>query len=314
MDIDAEGKKQISEIADSSLTAFAVIASSAEEELSHPHSANVEVRNTFTVNPGAERSVEQHNSQRLETLQLLLSQPAIARVKARKTDGSLQTLFITRAAPPRVKLQNATLASYRAPIGAIAERRPGEAFDCSTPNGSITMEVIEVARLFPAHDVKGWDSRNTIVEGEAIRIITISSLREFLADVAPLEELDVLEALLAEDREKGVIIDGIRRNVITKMGLRDQPILDRIQGEIFRLPLDRRLLLIGAPGTGKTTTLIRRLGQKLESESLDDRKATLGIFQPTGSAQTELADVHTDRSAQAVCQRSLQPRAYSSAQ
>ena len=54
------------------------------------------------------------------------------------------------------------------------------------------------------------------------------------------------------------------------MDLRDQPILDQYQDEIFRLPLDSRLLILGAPGTGKTTTLIRRLGQKLDWEFLDD--------------------------------------------
>jgi DNA polymerase III delta prime subunit len=64
----------------------------------------------------------------------------------------------------------------------------------------------------------------------------------------------------------------VRRSVIAKMGLRDQPILDQYQDEIFRLPLDNRLLILGPPGTGKTTTLIRRLGQKLDLEFLDDEE------------------------------------------
>ena len=51
------------------------------------------------------------------------------------------------------------------------------------------------------------------------------------------------------------------------MSLREQPILDSIQDEIFRMPLSSILFLQGPAGSGKTTTLIRRLGQKLDVEN-----------------------------------------------
>jgi DNA polymerase III delta prime subunit len=86
---------------------------------------------------------------------------------------------------------------------------------------------------------------------------------------------DILGQLLAEETVKANIIDGVRRSVITKMGLRDQPILDQYQDEIFRLPLDKRLLILGPPGTGKTTTLIRRLGQKLDTAFLEEGEQRL---------------------------------------
>ena len=59
------------------------------------------------------------------------------------------------------------------------------------------------------------------------------------------------------------------------MGLRDRPLLDEYQDEIFRLPLDTRLVILGPPGTGKTTTLIKRLGLKLDSEYLEPEEKKL---------------------------------------
>src|SRR5690606_35983118 len=68
-----------------------------------------------------------------------------------------------------------------------------------------------------------------------------------------------------EDLIKKGLVHEIRRT----MGLRDQPILDKFQDEIFRLPLNSKLMIMGPPGTGKTTTLIKRLSQKLDAEFLE---------------------------------------------
>ena len=106
--------------------------------------------------------------------------------------------------------------------------------------------VLERAKLRPHALADGWDSRDTVVEAEHFGPFTIESLRALLTEVAGEEVTeDILGQLLAEETVKANIIDGVRRNVITKMGLRDQPILDQYQDEIFRLPLDKRLLILG---------------------------------------------------------------------
>jgi flagellar biosynthesis GTPase FlhF len=71
---------------------------------------------------------------------------------------------------------------------------------------------------------------------------------------------------LADEDAKQLFFDERRRKTVDRMELRDQPILDQYQGAIFRLPLDRQVLLLGPPGAGKTTTLIRRLAQKRTEE------------------------------------------------
>jgi len=82
-----------------------------------------------------------------------------------------------------------------------------------------------------------------------------------------------LEALLEGNGETS-IREGLQHEVRAAMELRDQPILDKFQDEIFRLPINSQLLIIGPPGTGKTTTLIRRLGQKV-SEFLEPEEKSL---------------------------------------
>jgi hypothetical protein len=52
-------------------------------------------------------------------------------------------------------------------------------------------------------------------------------------------------------------------------------VLDKFQDEIFRLPLSHQLVMLGPPGTGKTTTLIRRLGQKVNWEVLTEEERDL---------------------------------------
>ena len=165
------------------------------------------------------------------------------------------------------------MASYRAPVGRLASLAIGAEF--TLPNGTV-VEVLERAQLRPNALADGWDSRDTVVEAEDFGPFTIESLRALLTEVAGEEATeDILGQLLAEETVKANIIDGVRRSVITKMGLRDQPILDQYQDEIFRLPLDKRLLILGPPGTGKTTTLIRRLGQKLDTAFLEEGEQRL---------------------------------------
>ena len=63
-----------------------------------------------------------------------------------------------------------------------------------------------------------------------------------------------------------------QRNSLKGTGLRDQSVMNKVQDEIFRLPMSLQVMLEGPPGTGKTSTLIKRLAQKLAltQESYED--------------------------------------------
>lgn len=202
-------------------------------------------------------------------LRELIGQPVIARVEFVDDDGKPETVFITRTTPPSGTGYN--IASYRSPLGSIASRAVGEDLSVRLGGAEREVEIVNTARLKPAKTEEGWDSRDSEIDLGPSGKYTVVSLRELLTPTGEPVAEDAWDAWEREDQETNVL-DGIRRAVLSHMGLRDQPILDQHQDEIFRLPLDTRCFLSGPPGTGKTTTLIRRLGQKID---LDDEEALM---------------------------------------
>jgi hypothetical protein len=196
-------------------------------------------------------------------------EPAIARVEVLEDGDRSSVIYFARVTPPSTGYGNALHVSYRAPIGRLAALPVGEEQEINIPSGTRHYEVTARATLQPLISGGVWDSRdNQIYRGDG-KALTIASLRAFLASL-DVEELDLLERALKEDRDQAAVFEGVRRAVIEKMGLRDRPLLDKFQDEIFRLPLSSRLAVMGPPGSGKTTTLIKRLGLKLDLQWLEE--------------------------------------------
>lgn len=136
-------------------------------------------------------------------------------------------------------------------------------------DSSTTYYVVEKLYIHPKKQNSEWDSFDGNYVHDNFGSFTIESLRNLL-QASEVDFSDELDRLLAEDDASSGIKKGIGHQIRTAMGLRDQPILDQFQDEIFRLPLNSQLIILGPPGTGKTTTLIKRLGQKLDTAYLDD--------------------------------------------
>ena len=253
MHSDVNTRPYIEALARDALQRFDDIATRASNELRGParHGSNVLVN----PNPQAEEEVRRRLRAVREAAQQLKKEPAIARVMI-DDNGRQCTWYICRATPPTI----GGLASYRSPIGRMASLQVGSEFEL--PNGN-TVVILEQTQFRPSQGPDGWDSKPTLVVTEHIGAITVDSLRAFVGE---REIENILDQILADEQTRVGIVDGIRRHVIERMALRDQPVLDQYQDEIFRLPLNSRLLIVGPPGTGKTTTLIRRLGQKLDMQ------------------------------------------------
>lgn len=256
-------------IAENTLSVFAEIASVANSQIGQIHPSgpgSLASVNTFTSGE-AVKSLGAISDARRDNLHVLAREPAIARVVAKRDDGEKLLFFICRAAPIDISSEKAVLASYRAPVGRLASLPIGSEFELMTPGGTVYLEVLERAELHPALIEDGWDSVNSTLQSQEYGPLTVISFRALLKEHD--EAATLLDSLLAEEEASINVIEGIRRSVISKMGLRDQPVLDQYQDTIFRLPLNTQMLILGPPGSGKTTTLIRRLGQKLDSGSLE---------------------------------------------
>lgn len=262
----------IMHVAEQTLSIFNKINESVEASLSQGRNFDPSsvVNNTFTAENLMQREKARAQTER-RNLEALSKEPAIARVVARDETGHKKTYFICRGSPPFISDQNSLLVNYKAPIGRLASLPVGSEFNLTTPKGLVNVKIMERALLHPSKLGPEWDSVNSVVEGPGYGTLTIVS---FLALLGPSISIDdsasILNELLSEERNKRNVIEGVQRNVILKMGLRDQPVLNQYQDEIFRLPIDEQLVILGPPGSGKTTTLIRRLGHKLESHTLDE--------------------------------------------
>ena len=193
--------------------------------------------------------------------QKLSKEPALARISTVDDDGKEKTYYFSRNTIVD-GIQN--FASYKAPIGSLASQDVGDIF--ILPNGD-EVTVYEKLILNPVKDGKHWDSKRTKVFFENAPNNFIGSLRSILIDIENDEfvEDDVEFDPFAKWNEENDNPDEINpRDILRGISLRDQAILDKIQDEIFRMPLKSTLMLKGPPGTGKTTTLIKRLAQKTQ--------------------------------------------------
>ncbi|WP_090140568.1 ATP-binding domain-containing protein [Limnohabitans sp. DM1] len=251
-------------IAEEVLGKLQEVATAAREWLQDPTGPSVDTLVPGSVSDAAKRNVAKINKENRSAYQRLSKEPVVSRVVAEDESGGFHTKFFCRADQG---MANRGVISYLTKWGRLASMPVGDEY--ITPDGQAWI-VVSKTGLRPEEINGQWDAYS-VVQREDLPSVTIESLRALLQAERPTHSArNLLEEILAEEAKKATVEEGIRRSVITRMGLRDQPILDKFQDEVFRLSLSHQVVLLGPPGTGKTTTLIRRLGQKLDIQYLDE--------------------------------------------
>lgn len=264
----------LEELAGSTLDALSIIAAAVNEkqQSSQINSADSLANSQTFTGANAVNRLNQVSQTLSDGYAAISREPAIARLVYEDEQGKQNMLYITRSA----SVQGAgdlVVASAKAPLGRLASLDVGDSATISLAGEEKELTLIEVAILKPEQDSEGWDAPDTIYKHEELGVQTILSLRLILQGAIVHE--DDFDAWMESSLQNSNVQAGIAHEIRTAMGLRDQPILDKFQDEIFRLPLNSQLFISGPPGTGKTTTLIKRLGQKLDKEFLTDAEIQL---------------------------------------
>jgi hypothetical protein len=282
----ALGKKKeerIKSLAAEILQVLRHIATDAREQLQQKSAISIEnLAQGNTLNtPGTVDSFSRIAREVAENNARLSEEPAIARVVALDEDENEWTYIISRGASSLKPEGRQCYCSHYAPAGGLASIPPGGSLELRKGDRIVTFDVIERTILHPRESGEGWDSLNTEFQSEQARTVTIQSLLRLLEEALETDDpLAAIEKLIADAEADENIIEGKVRGILRKAELRDQAVLDQYQSEIFRLPIDSQLVILGSPGTGKKTTLIRRLGQKLNYVELpDEEKATIDAAQ-----------------------------------
>jgi hypothetical protein len=100
------------------------------------------------------------------------------------------------------------------------------------------------------------------------------------SEAAVLEgEQDAPHGWSDDEYDSGLIVDGIVKETLTAMQLRVKQLLDDHQDKILRSILELPCL---APGTGKTTTMIKRLRRTVDVRHLDEAEREVVLESESG--------------------------------
>jgi hypothetical protein len=254
------------------------ISHNAKEKASNP---DVFVPSGSWSNTNAVKKATKTRELYAEAYHKLSREPLVAAVHVETETGDERVYFFSR----RIQAPDMEAGYYThlmAPIGSLATYDPGDIY---TFNDQYDLKVLSKIVVTPTNEGNIWDCAPTELHWKEDTPVRLSSLLRFLEkepkakdkhrkivteilDIPSIDDDIELDAIGEETLSDGDESEAFGRELLRGTGLRDQAVLDKVQDNIFRLPLNSQLMISGPPGSGKTTTLVRRLAQKSDVEFL----------------------------------------------
>ncbi len=216
-------------------TDLAAVAEAAKEDLSGSAQplGNTLVRptNTMVGQARPERNITEINSAVRDDLRRLLREPFVARVEVDwGQEGKPETYYFSRPSVAGMAraLPNAKLVTSRAALGHLAEHEAGESVAINGREGYIVSRSV----FSPSSQEGIWDvlvrKFESMPWGDALQLLRHESLRQALEEIrrgraGPVTEEDILGLLEQEAAAAEFERHRVRRKVVDRIALRDQP-------------------------------------------------------------------------------------------
>jgi hypothetical protein len=201
--------------------------------------------------------------------------PFVGYVNVAPQDG-MEHVFVTRGEFHPTRRESSSTVQYvryRLPLGRIAETNPGE------------VAIVKVPFCVGPRILPGLyhESRYTIRSRDVFRLQSIDDVVEAVENQVAFPDGTVFVSALRQWISRTVeeiateAAKPRRRRIAERFELADIPVVDSSQGDIWRLDIQRFIVITGAPGTGKTTTAIKRIAQKTDATALIESNEVTGI-------------------------------------